>query len=171
MEKKWGKRTAERAIISLTVVGYGIAYHKTPIIASRALRYSTDIFFEVILLVTAAILLGGLVKASIPSEFVPKFLGSEGGPRAYLNSVAIASIIPGEGYVRMPLLEAILEKGAGLGPFASLNTCRPVIVNLPQGIAFLGLPIALIQVISTIIGALCAGLFARAVELATHPKV
>ncbi|MBU2560379.1 permease [archaeon] len=154
------KTTGEKYFVLIAIVFYAAIYNSAPVDAIKAVNFSTDIFFDVILLVLAGICLGGLVKASLPEDFVSSHLGPDVGRRAYLNSVLVAAILPGEAYVRIPLFEAFLTKGAGIGPFTSLSTARPVIVNFPQGMAFLGLPVAIIQVFSTVFGALTAGLFA-----------
>lgn len=158
------KTTGEKFFVVLAVIIYAALYYSSPNKATMAVNYSMDIFFDVILLVAAGICLGGLVKVALPDDFIPRFMGQERGLRAYFNSIMAAGIMPGEAYVRIPLLESLLYRGAGLGPFTSLNTSRPVLVNFPQGVAFLGLPIAIIQVISTMVGALIAGLFAAAVQ-------
>ncbi len=158
------KTTGEKFFIILAAALYAAVYYSSPDNAVKAINYSIDIFFDVIALVIAGICLGGLVKAAMPDDFIPRFMGQEKGLRAYFNSIMVAGILPGEAYVRIPLFEALLSRGAGLGPFASLNTSRPMLVNFPQGVAFLGLPIAIVQVISTVGGALIAGLFAAAVQ-------
>ncbi len=157
------KTTGEKYFILIAIVLYAAIYNSAPVDAIKAINFSVDVFFDVILLVLAGICLGGLVKASLPEDFVSRHLGPDAGRRAYFNSVLVAGILPGEAYVRIPLFEAFLTKGAGIGPFTSLSTARPVIVNFPQGMAFLGLPIAIIQVASTMFGALVAGLFASLV--------
>lgn len=159
-KRRKGRDKAEVAILSLTLLAYAITWQKNADNFATALRYSVDIFYEVVLLIVAAVLLGGLVKAVMPKDFVIEHLGEESGASAYLKGIGIAAILPIEGYMRIPLFEAILEHGAGLGPFATICTTRPVVVNFPRGVAFLGLPIAIIQVIGTIVGALFAGLFA-----------
>ncbi|MBU2617205.1 MAG: hypothetical protein KKI07_00815 [Euryarchaeota archaeon] len=164
MQKQRGKAIAEKFIVLFTICLYVVVYYLSPDKAIRAISYSADIFFDVILLVLAAICLGGLAKATLPRELIARFLGQERGATAYFTSILAAAIMPGEWYTRIPLFEALLDRGAALGPFTSLCTCRPLFVNFPQGVAFLGLPIAIIQVISTMIGALCAGIFAAIVQ-------
>lgn len=158
------KTTGEKYFVLIAIVLYAAIYYSSPILAVKAINYSVDVFFDVILLVIAGICLGGLVKAAMPDDFVSRHLGQEVGTKAYFNSILIAGILPGEAYVRIPLFEAFLDKGAGIGPFASLSTSRPLLVNFPQGVAFLGLPVAIIQVISTMCGALFAGLFAAIIQ-------
>jgi uncharacterized membrane protein YraQ (UPF0718 family) len=158
------KTTGEKYFVLIAVLLYSAIYYSSPVDTIKAVNYSVDIFFDVILLVIAGICLGGLVKATMPDDFVSSHLGPDVGKRAYFNSILVAGILPGEAYVRIPLFEAFLERGAGIGPFTSLSTARPVIVNFPQGMAFLGLSIALIQVASTMFGALVAGLFAGVVQ-------
>lgn len=158
------KTTGEKYFILIAIVLYAAIYYSAPVDAIKAVNYSVDVFFDVILLVLAGIGLGGLVKASLPDDFVSRHLGQDVGKKAYFNSVLVAGILPGEAYVRIPLFEAFLSRGAGIGPFTSLSTARPVIVNFPQGVAFLGMPVAIIQVFSTMFGALIAGLFARVVQ-------
>lgn len=154
------KTTGEKYFILIAIVLYAAIYYSAPVDAIKAVNFSVDVFFDVILLVLAGICLGGLVKASLPDDFVSRHMGPDVGRKAYFNGVLVAGILPGEAYVRIPLFEAFLTKGAALGPFTSLSTARPVLVNFPQGMAFLGLPIAIIQVASTMFGALIAGLFA-----------
>jgi uncharacterized membrane protein YraQ (UPF0718 family) len=161
---KYGKEIAEKITVLFTISMYAFLFYSSPAKGMVAIGYSVDVFFDVILLVLAAICLGGLAKALLSKELVAKFLGQEKGVRAYFSSILIASILPGEWYVRIPLFEALLNKGAGFGPFTSLCTCRPLFVNFPQGVAFLGLSIAIIQVISTVLGALCSGFFAAIVQ-------
>lgn len=158
------KTTGEKYFVLLAIVLYAAIYYSAPVDAIKAVNYSVDVFFDVILLVIAGICLGGLVKAALPDDFVSRHLGPDVGRKAYFNSILVASILPGEAYVRIPLFEAFLERGAGIGPFTSLSTSRPVIINFPQGVAFLGLPVAIIQVASTMFGALVAGLFAAVIQ-------
>jgi len=161
MEKRRkGRGKAEAVILGLTILAYAVTWQRSPDVFATSLRYSVDIFYEVMFLIFAAVLLGGLVKASLPRDFVMEHLGEESGTSAYLKGAAIATILPIEGYMRIPLFEAFLERGASLGPFATLCAARPVLVNFPRGVAFLGLPVAVIQAVCTTIGALVAGLFA-----------
>lgn len=165
MAEQRGKWMAEKFTVLIVMCLYAGMFYFAPDNAIRALSYSVDVFFDVILLVIAAICLSGLAKATLSKDTIVRFLGQEKGARAYLTGVLIAAVMPGEWYVRIPLFEALLDRGAGFGPFTSLVTSRSLFVNFPQGVAFLGLPIAIIQVISTMIGALCAGLFANTVQM------
>jgi len=165
MAEQRGKAIAEKFTVAIVMCLYAGVFYFAPDKALRAVSYSVDVFFDVILLVIAAICLSGLAKATLSKDSIVRFLGQEKGARAYLTGVLTAAIMPGEWYTRIPLFEALLDRGAGFGPFTSLVTCRPLFVNFPQGVAFLGLPIAIIQVVSTMVGALCAGLFANVVQV------
>jgi len=165
MTEKRGKAIAEKITVAIVICLYAGVFYSTPDKALRAVSFSVEVFFDVILLVVAAICFSGLAKATLSKDTIVRFLGDEKGARAYLTGVLTAAVMPGEWYTRIPLFVALLDRGAGFGPFTSLATCRPLFVNFPQGVAFLGLPIAIIQVISTMVGALCAGLFANVVQM------
>jgi len=162
--RRRGRETAERLTVFITIALYIAIFYYSPERGMKAIGYSAEVFFDVIFLVFAAICLGGLAKAALPGDLIVKFLSQERGIKAYFSSILIASLLPGEGYIRIPLFKVFLDKGAGIGPFTSLSSCRPLLINFPQGVAFLGLPIAIIQVIGSMVGALFAGLFAAVVQ-------
>ena len=106
----------------------------------KIIGYSTDYFFEMLLILPAIMILMGLFSVWISKETVTKFLGKQAGIKGALISVLLGSLPTGPLYIAFPIASSLIKKGASISNiivFLSAWAC----LKLPQElveIEFLG---------------------------------
>ncbi len=76
------------------------------------------VWFRMIL----GLLLGGIIQVLISPEVVHQWMGAGSGFRGILVGTVAGVFVPGGPYVHFPLLAALQNKGASVGPLAAFMT-------------------------------------------------
>jgi uncharacterized membrane protein YraQ (UPF0718 family) len=111
------------------------------------------------------ITLGGFLQVLIPSASVAEWLGPASGLKGILTGTFIGALVMGGPYVRLPIIAAIYDAGAGVGPVIAFLTAGML---GPQGlitrqIPFLGARLALTRYIVCLLVPPIVGLAGSAV--------
>jgi len=80
----------------------------------KIIGYSTDYFFEMLLILPAIMILMGLFGVWISKETVTKFLGKQAGIKGALISVLLGSLPTGPLYIAFPIASSLIKKGASI---------------------------------------------------------
>jgi len=154
----------ELAIVLITLALYSATFARDRDVGKRALAYSYDTFLETFFLLTAGIAVVGLMLVYIPDNLVIANLGRETGVRGILLGVAIGSFLPIGGYIRLPVVLALLNLGAGVGTVVAILSTRSLLY-LPQSIAFYGPRVEAVLVPSFLVCGFSAGIAAHLIAL------
>lgn len=143
----------------LAIASYSALYFESYDRFFLALRYFLDTFYSVFDLFLVTILAGGLAKVYLSRERIERLLGGKRSLRGCFLGAVLGGFVPGGGEIRLPIARTLLDLGAGIGAVTAFAMSRAIVVNFPQGVAFLGFDVASIQVVSIIAGAFLGGLF------------
>ncbi len=75
-----------------------------------------------LLLLLIAFVIVGYVKVLAPQDLVRSWIGPESGLRGVLIGTIAGMLLPGGPYVVFPLIAALYQSGAGLGPTLAMIT-------------------------------------------------
>jgi uncharacterized membrane protein YraQ (UPF0718 family) len=89
---------------------------------SRGLKLSWGTFKRTISLLVVAFLIVGFVEELAPQDIVGTWIGPGSGLRGILIGEVAGALMPGGPYVIFPLIAAIYNAGAGLGPTLAMIT-------------------------------------------------
>lgn len=134
--------------------------------ARRGLTLAAQSLRRTLVVILLAFLIVGYVNVLAPEQLIQRWIGPESGLSGLLLAEIAGMLLPGGPYVVFPLIAALYEAGAGIGPAVTLTTSYlllaliSVAFELPlMGWRFaamrwgLGLPVPLIA------GALAQALF------------
>ena len=151
---------AETGIIIIVAALYVALSYKEPKKAKEALNYSYNMGLDVFILFTSGIAIVGAMMVLVPENIVISTLGRETGLWGILIGVAIGSMLPAGGYIRLPVVLALLTLGAGVGTVVAILATRSLLY-LPQSIGFFGARVEAILTPSFLLSGFSAGLFAH----------
>ena len=135
---------AEVAIVLITIALYSATFARDREVGKKALTYSYNTILETFFLLTAGIAIVGLMLVYLPDNVVIAHLGRETGVRGILLGVAIGSVLPTGGYIRLPVVLALLSLGAGVGTVVAILATRSLLY-IPQSIGFFGIKVECIM--------------------------
>jgi uncharacterized membrane protein YraQ (UPF0718 family) len=150
----------EIGIILTVIVLYSIFFLKKPEAGVRALKYSFDTALDVFFLLTFGIAIVGLMMVLIPENIVIVHLGMQTGVWGIVLGVAIGAVLPSGGYIRLPVVLALLTLGAGVGTVVAILATRSLLY-IPQSIAFFGVRVECMLTLSFLLCGFSAGIFAH----------
>jgi uncharacterized membrane protein YraQ (UPF0718 family) len=88
----------------------------------KGLHRSWTTFKRTFPLLLAAFAIVGYVEQLAPQDFVQTWLGPESGAKGILLGEAAGALMPGGPYVIFPLITALYQAGAGIGPTLAMIT-------------------------------------------------
>ncbi len=147
------------AILALVLVLIGYSKNLHIIGIKQALTMTIQIFPLLIF----AFIVAGMAQVLIPHEVMSRWIGESSGMKGILIGTAAGAITPGGPYVSLPIVLGLLRSGASMGIMVAYLTSWSLlaITRLPMEIGVLGVRFALIRIISVIIFAPIAGIFAQ----------
>jgi uncharacterized membrane protein YraQ (UPF0718 family) len=88
----------------------------------KGLKLSWTAFRRTIPLLLAAFAIVGYVEQLAPQELVSTWIGPESGAKGILIGEAAGVLMPGGPYAIFPLISALYQAGAGIGPTLAMIT-------------------------------------------------
>ena len=148
--------TAALALI-LVLIGYSKGQHITGI------KQALTMTMQILPLLIFAFIIAGMVQVLIPHEAISKWIGEGSGIKGILIGTAAGAITPDGPYVSLPIVLGLVRSGASMGIMVAYITSWSLlgITRLPMEIGILGVRFALIRIISVIVLAPIAGIFAQ----------
>jgi uncharacterized membrane protein YraQ (UPF0718 family) len=151
---------AETGMIIIVAALYVAFSRKDAKVSAKALTYSYNMGLDIFILFTAGIAIVGAMMVLLPGNIVIATLGRQTGLWGILIGVAIGSVLPAGGYIRLPVVLALLTLGAGVGTVVAILATRSLLY-LPQSIGFFGARVEAILTPSFLLSGFSAGLFAH----------
>ena len=113
--------------------------------------------WPLLLLAAAA---AGLLQTLVPAEVVSSYLGAGNPVRGILLGWGVGIVLPGAPYVTLPLAAALLERGAAIGPAATMvmSATFMSVTRIPYELTFLGWQFSALRILSCILLPPLAGL-------------
>ncbi len=98
-------------------------------------------------LVLVAFAIVGYVSVLAPRELVQAWIGPDSGWQGLFAAEAVGMLLPGGPYIVFPLIAALYESGAGLGPAVTLTTswATLALLSLSFEIPFMGWRFTLVR--------------------------
>ncbi|MBS3817344.1 MAG: permease [Candidatus Thermoplasmatota archaeon] len=115
-----GRNWGQRGIILGTAVLYLYMLIFRPKDAWRSLSNGVMMFFGLLTLVFAAILLASAIQVLIPKDLIQKYLGPSAGLRGVLTGGLLAGLLQGGPYAVYPIIKGLQEEGVGLSVVISM---------------------------------------------------
>ena len=140
-----------------------VVYWMSPESATKGLVATGNIAWDALPRMLPGFLIAGLAIAVVPKALVVNWLGHESGFRGVVLGTALGAAMPGVTGVQLPLVVAMMQLGAGVGPlmayfsaWAILGINRLIVWEIP----FLGMRLALLRFVVSlafpvIAGAIC----------------
>jgi uncharacterized membrane protein YraQ (UPF0718 family) len=153
---------AEIGIIIIVIALYVTFSLRDAKVSAKALDYSYNMGLDIFFLFTSGIAIVGAMMVLIPGNIVIATLGKQTGLWGILIGVAIGSVLPAGGYIRLPVVLALLTLGAGVGTVVAILATRSLLY-IPQSIAFFGIRVESVLIPSFLICGFSAGLFAHVI--------
>lgn len=150
----------ETGIILIIIAFYAAVSLKDKRTSAKALEYSYNMGLDVFVLLTAGIAIVGAMTVLIPGNIVIAHLGKQTGLYGILLGVAIGSVLPTGGYIRLPVVLALLTMGAGVGTVVAILATKSLLY-IPQSTAYFGVRVASVLIPSFLVCGFSAGLFAH----------
>jgi uncharacterized membrane protein YraQ (UPF0718 family) len=107
-----GKNWAQRIIVLGTILLYLYLILDKPEIARKGFANSIRIFFELMPVIFAALLISQSITLLLPDEIIIKWFGQESGIRGIITGGLLAGLLQGGPYAVYPILQSLLQKGA-----------------------------------------------------------
>lgn len=144
---------------ALVAVGYFRGQHVA------GLKVGGKMLVQVLPVLLASFAVAGLAQVLIPREFIARWLSEASGMKGILiGTFAGAVSAPGGPYISFPLVAAIYQAGAGIGPVVAFVTSWSLlaVTRIPLEVALIGPRVTLIRLACTFFFPPLAGLIARA---------
>jgi len=129
------------------------------------LKVGGKMMVNVIPVLLASFAVAGLVQVLVPREFVANWLGHASGMKGILiATVAGAVSAPGGPYISFPLVAAIYQAGAGIGPVVAFVTSWSLlaVTRIPMEASLIDPRVTLVRLATTFFFPPLAGLLAAA---------
>jgi uncharacterized membrane protein YraQ (UPF0718 family) len=153
-------QAVESGIVFTVFVLYVVFSLRDSKTTAKALENSYNTFLDVFILLSAGIAIVGAMMVLIPGNIVIAHLGKQTGLWGILLGVAIGSILPAGGYVRLPVVLALLTLGAGPGTVVAILATRSLLY-IPQSIAYFGIRVESVLIPSFLVCGFSAGIIAH----------
>ena len=114
--------TATALLVLLAGLMLGLAALRRDGSMRRGLNISWRTFLRTLPLLIVAFVIVGFVEELAPQEIVRTWIGPESGLGGVLIGEAAGALMPGGPYVIFPLIAAIYQAGAGIGPTLAMIT-------------------------------------------------
>jgi len=150
----------EIGITVITITLYGIFFLQDREVAMRGIKNSYNMVLDVFFLLTGGIAIVGVMMVLIPENIVIAHLGRQTGLGGILLGTAIGAVLPSGGYIRLPVVSALLTLGAGVGTVVAIVATKSLLYS-PQSMAFFGVRVEAVQIPSFILGGVSAGVVAH----------
>ena len=151
---------ADAGIIIIVVALYVAVFKRDSKAGTKALGYSYNMALDVFILFTSGIAIVGAMMVLVPENIVISTLGKQTGLIGIIIGVLIGSMLPAGGYIRLPVVLALLTLGAGVGTVVAILATRSLLY-LPQSIGFFGARVEAVLTPSFLLSGFSAGLFAH----------
>ena len=146
----------------LVAVLIGVAYHAggwTTLMSG--LQISSGMLKAVWLRMLLGILMAGMMQVLIPAELIAHLMGKGSGFRGILVGTVAGAITPGGPFVNFPIVAALQNSGAGIGPLAAYLTAWgviPVHRTLVWELPFLAHDFVLVRMLVSVLAPIIVGL-------------
>lgn len=150
----------ETGIILAVIAFYAVLSSRDSKAAVRALEHSYNMGLDIFIILVSSIAIIGAIMVLIPGNIVIAHLGNQTGLWGILIGVVLGSILPTGGYVRLPVVLALLTMGAGVGTVVAILATKSLLYT-PQSMAYFGVRLGSILIPSFLICGFSAGLFAH----------
>ena len=144
----------------LVVVAY---YRGGQSAAVGGLKVGGKMMVNVFPMLLASFAVAGLAQVLIPREFVARWLGQASGMKGILISTFAGAVsAPGGPYVSFPLVAAIYQAGAGIGPVVAFVTSWSLlaVTRIPMEASLIDPRVTLVRLATTFFVPPLAGLLA-----------
>lgn len=140
-----------------------VAYLKGDGSLSTGLRGGLDAFVNFAPLLVGVFIVVGMSQVLLPKELIARWLGRDAGLKGIVLATGLGAITPGGPFVSFPLVATLYESGASVGPMVAYVTAWSLwaVTRLPLEVAFVGLRLTSIRVVSTLLFPPIAGLIAK----------
>lgn len=88
----------------------------------RGFQSAWKITKQNVLLIVLAFLIVGYVNVLSPEELITSWIGPNSGVQGILSSEFLGMLLPGGPYVVFPIIDLLMQAGAGLAPVITLIT-------------------------------------------------
>ncbi len=99
-----------------------VAYVRDPGLPVAGARNGLAMLWFILPRLVPALILAGLIQVLVPPEFVSRHLGHAGGVRPIVVGAVAGILTPGGPMVSVPLLVAMANSGAAMGPLVAYMT-------------------------------------------------
>lgn len=149
-------------IVGVAVVMIAIAYRRGNGSLAVGFQNAWSSFLQFLPLFAAIFIVIGFSDLLLPRDVIAAWLGRDSGIKGILVASGVGTLIPGGPFVSFPLIAALYQAGAGLGPVVAFVTAWSLwsLSRLPMEFAILGPRLMLARVISTVFFPPLAGLIA-----------
>ena len=150
-------------LIILNVAFFWFAYSKGK--HAEGLAVAKDLFIEIIPVLILALVLAGMLRAVIPTEFIAKWIGKEAGIKGIFIGAIAGGFLPGGPIIAMPVVVTFIELGATIPVIVAMITGWSLFAfhRIPIELGILGPKITLIRLASVFVLAPMAGLIAKVI--------
>lgn len=140
-------------MVGIAIILSIVAYTREPSILLAGLKGGGITLLQIMPLLLAAFVIGGLAQVLVPREFITKWLGAESGMRGVILGCLAGALTPGGPYISLPIAAAIYQAGAGVGTVVGFITAWSLwsLSRIPMEVALLGPKVALFRFASTLI--------------------
>lgn len=109
-----GKNWGQRGIIFGTAILYLYLLIFRPEDAWDGITNGLMMFFGLLTLIFAAILLASAIRTLIPKDLIQKYLGPGAGLRGVITGGLLAGLLQGGPYAVYPIIKGLKQEGVGL---------------------------------------------------------
>ena len=152
------------AMLVLTIILGGIAYHKSPQLPILAMKSGGGLLLRLIPILLLAFFVAGLVEVLLPTEILIRWVGAESGFKGILIGTCLGAVSPGGPFIQFPIVAAMFKAGAHIGPLiAYLSAWALIGVNrvIAFEIPLLGFQITFTRLICSFIFPIIIGYLAK----------
>lgn len=156
--------TATVALVSLAVMLLLYAWQQGDGSHREGVRQGWRTLQRTLPLMIVAFVIVGYVNVLSPQSLVQAWIGPESGLRGLLLAEGVGMLLPGGPYVVFPLIAALYQAGAGLGPAVTLVTSWAMLglLSVTFELPFMGWRFTAIRWGLGLLGPLLAGTAAQA---------
>jgi len=131
------------ATIVLWVIALGmllLAWYRRDGSLQRGILNGLKTLQRSLMLLALAFMIVGFITVLAPQQLVETWIGPESGLRGLLLADVLGALLPGGPYVVFPLISALYQTGAGLGPAVTLITSWAMLalISVTFEISFMG---------------------------------